>query len=332
MLRGLLLSVSLPAALVVLWFWWNTGAYNASDNALQAVVVYPGATDSAIGNLLYGRGLIESTIAYKLYLRLNGLRGKMQAGTYEISPAMSVAEITQKFGTGEVVTSVMTILPAQRLSQVRDRFLSGGYTEQEVDEALDTASYQGHPALAGAPSGATLEGYLHAESYQYTSATPLQSIVRSSLGLTAALFTDEVKRGLAEQGLTLHQAVILASIVEQEANDPNLKPLIAQVFLKRLTIGMELGSDVTAYYGASLEGLREAVKVDTPYNTRIHKGLPPGPISNISASSLQAVAMPATTGYLYFVAGDDGKTYFSYTEAEHEQMKEKYCKVLCQLE
>jgi len=330
--KVLLIAVVLPSSAFALWFWWGTNAYDASDNTVQTVTVYPGASDTAISNLLYGRGLMKSTMAYRLYLRLMGLQGKMQAGTYEIAPAMSVAEIARKFSKGEVLTSVLTILPGQRLSQIEERFLSAGFSEREVDDALNAQSYKDHPALVSKPSQANLEGYLHAESFQFTSATPLRTIVKSSLDLTAALFTEDIKRGLVEQGLTLYQALILASIIEQEVHDPEVKPKVAQVFLRRLAIGMELGSDVTAYYGASLLGVAEAVSVDTPYNTRMHSGWPPGPISNISASSLQAVARPATTDYLYFVAGDDGVTYFSRTLAEHEDMKEQHCKVLCQME
>ena len=92
---------------------------------------------------------------------------------------------------------------------------------------------------------------------------------------------------------------------------------------------MLLGSDVTAYYGATISGLPRAVSTDTPYNTRLYAGLPPGPISNFSASSLDAIANPSNTDYLYFVAGDDGVTYFSHTLEEHEALTQAHCKVLC---
>ena len=330
--RLLLFGILLPPALFLLWYLVSIAPYNRADDALQNVVVYPGATDTAIANLLYGRGLLNSRSAYRLYLRLHGLRGRMQAGTYAISPAMGVSEITRKFSAGDVTSSMLTILPAQRLSDLRAQLISAGFAGIEVDAALDPKQYSGHPALADKPSGANLEGYLHPESFHVTASTPLTAIIESSLDLTAALFTEEVRRGLAAQGLSLHQGVILASIIEREVDDPLVKPSVAQVFLRRLRMGMELGSDVTAYYGASLQGLREAVSVDTPYNTRMYKGWPPGPISNISATSLQAVAEPAATDYLYFVTGDDGVTYFSRSEAEHEALKVLHCKVLCQLD
>lgn len=330
--KMLLIAPLCPAVVVVLWFWWNTNAYNRSDGEVQAVNVYPGATDTSIGNLLYGRGLMRSSMAYRIYLRLSGYEGKMQAGTYEISPNMSVAQIARKFSSGEVLTSVLTILPGQWLSDTRRRFIAAGFSESEVSAALQVSNYQGHVALQGKPADANLEGYLHAESFQYTGTTELTSIVRSSLDLTARLFAQDIKQQIALRGLSLHQAVILASIIEREVHDPNVKPMVAQVFLKRLRIGKELGSDATAYYGASLLGAEETVAVRSPYNTRLYRGWPPGPISNISESSLRAVAMPAATDYLYFVTGDDGNTYFSKSLAEHKMMIETHCKTLCQLD
>jgi len=92
-----------------------------------------------------------------------------------------------------------------------------------------------------------------------------------------------------------------------------------------------LGSDVTAFYGAFIDGEEPSVFHDSPYNTRLYEGFPPGPISNVSEVSLQAVANPSKTDYLYFVAGDDGKTYFSRTNEEHEALTEQHCKTLCSL-
>jgi len=94
---------------------------------------------------------------------------------------------------------------------------------------------------------------------------------------------------------------------------------------------MPLGSDVTAYYGSVAAGQKPSLTYDSPYNTLQHKGLPPGPISNVSQSSLNAVANPSNTDWLYFVAGDDGNTYFSHTIEEHEALTKQYCHKLCNL-
>lgn len=108
-------------------------------------------------------------------------------------------------------------------------------------------------------------------------------------------------------------------------------PQVAQVFLKRLRSGMPLGSDVTAYYGADKIGAKRAVTVDTPYNTRIHAGLPPGPVGAPGLAALKAVAYPATGEYLYFLSGDDGTTHFALDDAGHEANK-VHCKKLCAMQ
>jgi UPF0755 protein len=118
-------------------------------------------------------------------------------------------------------------------------------------------------------------------------------------------------------------------MVEQEASNPADRAQVAQVFLSRIKQNMPLGSDVTAFYGARLAGQSPNVNYDSPYNTRLHPGLPPGPISNVTESSLQAVAHPAGTDWLYFVAGDDGNVHFSHTLEEHQALTQQYCHKLC---
>jgi len=152
----------------------------------------------------------------------------------------------------------------------------------------------------------------------------------------AEALSPEVTAGFAAQGLSVYEGVTIASIVEKEIPANPLKVTedrqkAAQVFLKRKAIGMKLGSDVTACYGAIMAGAMKPgdncddfVFYDSSYNTRLHTGMPPGPISNVSKSSLQAVASPADTDYLFFVAGQDCVTRFSNTNAEHEALVDKY--------
>jgi UPF0755 protein len=170
---------------------------------------------------------------------------------------------------------------------------------------------------------------LYPDSFQKTATTDPKTIVAESLAEMQKHLTPDIRTGFAKQGLTVYQGVTLASIVEQEVPGQDDRNQAAQVFLKRLKIGMVLGSDVTAFYGAIKDGVPPSVTYDSPYNTRIHKGLPPGPISNVTDSSLYAVAHPANTDWLYFVAGDDGKTYFAKTEADHEANVSNYCHKLC---
>ncbi len=301
----------------------------SSDNKNKVVTVEQGSTTAMIADTLKSKGVIKSDWAFEWYVRNHELRDDLKAGTYLFSPSQSVPEIVSALVEGKVASDLITILPAQRLDQIKEEFVNEGFSEAEVEKALDARQYRDHPALRDKPKEASLEGYLYPESFQKTSETKLTDIIRLSLDEMDRRLTPEIRQAISKQGLTLHQAIILASIVENEVSHHEDRAQTAQVFLKRYKEDISLGSDVTAFYGAILNGKEPSVNYDSPYNTRLHKGLPPGPISNVSESSLAAVAFPAQTDWLFFVSGDDGNTYFSKTLEEHEALTEKYCKKLC---
>lgn len=316
--------------------WWLRHVYYdnlspaSASQQNQLVTVPTGATAKDISAMLKDRGLIKTTWAFEWYIRNNNLRDKLQAGSYYLRPNMTVHEIVGILTQGRVATDLITILPAQRIDQVRKGFINAGFSAADVDAALNPANYKGHPALVDKPRDAGLEGYLYPESFQKTAESKPENIVAQSLDLMAKKLTPEVRAGFVKHGLTVHEGVTLASIVEQEVGNVNDRPVVAQVLLRRLKEDMSLGSDVTAFYGAIAAGEDPSVSYDSPYNTRLHRGLPPGPISNVSESSLRAVAFPSDTDYLYFVAGDDGSTHFSKTFEEHQALTRKYCTKLCQ--
>jgi UPF0755 protein len=331
----ILLSIVLVGLIVsamVLHRTYNENLKPASASQRTVVITVPsGATAKEIGKKLQDQGVIKASWAFEWYVRNSDVRNRLQAGTYNLRPNQSVAEIVNVLTQGQVATDLVTILPGQRLDQIRSSFINnGGFSAEEVDKALDPSLYVDHPALADKPPAANLEGYLYPDSYQKTATTKVETIVRASLDEMQKQLTPDIRAALVRHGLTVHEGVILASIVEQEVGNAKDKPTVAQVFLLRRQQGMQLGSDVTAFYGAIKADQEPSVLFDSPYNTRIHVGLPPGPISNVSKSSLEAIANPAATDYLYFVAGDDGVTYFSHTEAEHEALTAEHCKKLCQ--
>jgi len=153
--------------------------------------------------------------------------------------------------------------------------------------------------------------------------------VEQSLDEMAEVLTPELIDKFQKQGLGIHEAVTMASIVLKESSNPEDQRIIANVFFNRLQKGMNLGSDPTYQYIADTTGQPRSANIDSPYNTRKYGGLPPGPIGNVTKSSLEAVANPASTDYLYFVAGDDGNIYYSKTLQEHEENVKNYCKELC---
>lgn len=312
------------------WYADNLQPVSASS-AKQYITITTGATLSQIASQLVDAKLIRSDQAFVWYISAQNARDKLQAGTYSFTPSQSTQEIADAIIHGKVASDLVTILPAQRLDQVRQAFIKSGFSASAVDAALEPTQYRGSfPALADNPATASLEGFLYPDSFQKTADTDPRRIIEESLTEMQDHLTPDIRSGFTAHGLTVFQGVTLASIVEQEVPGQNDRNQAAQVFLKRLSIGMVLGSDVTAFYGAIHDGLPPSVTYDSPYNTRLHAGLPPGPISNVNESSLQAVAHPANTDWLYFVAGDDGTTHFAKTLDEHNANVANYCHRLCE--
>lgn len=292
----------------------------------QTFIVKTGSTIKSVANDLAKQHLIRNALAMEIY----AYNTKVQAGTYSLSPSLGTVQIVKIMTKGRVATSLVTILPGRRIDQVRADLINSGFSPASVDAALITDQYKDLPVMAYVPAGVTaLEGLLWPDSYQKSADTDPAIIIREALTATGDHLTTDVRATLAAEGLTPYQGLILASIIVQEVGKPADQAQAAQVFLTRLKTGMMLGSDVTANYGAVIVGLPASLTYDSPYNTLIHSGLPPTPISTVNASSLQAVTHPAATNWLYFVAGDNGTTYFSTNLQDHQALTAQYCHKLC---
>jgi UPF0755 protein len=310
--------------------WYSNSLRPVSmSSAISYFTVKNGMNVHDIGTSLQKAGLIRSPKAFETYVRSNEFNDKLQAGTYNFSPSMSTKIIVRKMVVGDVSKNLLTILPGKRLDELKAAFKKSGYSDAQIDDALNPANYVGHPALTGLPKGASLEGFLYPDSFQKQADTPATTIVRESLDEMNKHLTVDITAGFAKQGLSVYQGIILASIVLQESGDSATQPTVAQVFITRWKQNMALGSDVTAFYASALAHQKPSVDIESPYNTRIHTGLPPGPINNVTESALRAVAHPSTTDFLYFVAGDDKKIHFAHTEAEHEQNIAQFCSKSC---
>jgi UPF0755 protein len=286
------------------------------------VTILPGTSSSAIAQQLLGVHLIRSTQAFEFYVQAHNIRDKLQAGTYSFSESMGTDEIAEAIAAGKVATDLLTILPGQRLDQIKNTFSDADFKTAAIASAFRASQYRtGYPALADNPANASLEGFLFPDSYQLTADTDPSEIISESLKEMQKHLTTDVRAGFAKHGLTVYQGVTLASIVEQEVPSAADRAKVAQVFLLRLKRDMTLGSDVTVIYA-------RAVHNDN-YSTVSNKGLPPGPIGTVSDSALQAVAHPASTDWLFFVSGDNDKTYFSHTYEEHKANIAKYCHQKC---
>lgn len=337
---GAIVAILIIATLIIRFEYNRNLQPVSSSHQVHYVTVAPGASVNNIAASLRKVGVIRSSAAFEWYVSAHEYRDMLQAGTYSFMPSQSTPEIVAALVNGEVATNLVTIIPGQSIDQVREAFIKSGFKPQDVDAALSPGQYRStFPALADSPPSASLEGFLYPDSYQKTANTNPKQIVQEALEEMQDHLTVGIRDAYAKEGLTTYQGVTLASIIEREVSASTDRAEVAQVLLKRLQIGMPLEADATAMYGAvqdkialpsnSAQAAAAAIKHNSPYNTYIHKGLPPGPISSVSAQSLQAVANPAHTDWLYFVTGDNGNTYFSNTLEQQVANTNKYCHLMC---
>lgn len=319
------------AGIIIARHVYNIGLGPASNSQqTQIFTVEKGSSVKQIAVDLEGKKLIRSAWALQLYVHSKDLGLKLQAGTYALSPSQGTPSIINTMTKGRVATKLVTILPGRRIDQVRADLINEGFLPDEVDKALDPRQYADLPAMAYKPASvSTLEGLLWPDSFQKDASTSPSFIIRESIEAMGKQLTPDLQAAFAAQGLTTYQGLTLASIILQEVNKPHEQAQAAQVFLKRLKGGIMLGSDVTARYGAIAADHVPSLTYDSPYNTRLHPGLPPSPISTVNTTSLAAAANPAGTNWLFFVTGDDGTTHFSNTLDEHQALTDKYCHKLC---
>ena len=249
-------------------------------------------------------------------------------------------EYAEYFAEQEIINNENAVFsfqvsPGETIFDIKKKLVALGYSSAEVESAF-AAEYD-FEFLKDRPEGATLEGYLYGETYEFYKTTPVKDILKAFLaGMGEVIISNNLEEKYAEQGLSLYEGITLASMVQKEAATPD-QPTVAQVFLTRLNNGILLGSDVTVSYALdvvdpdrlSYADNQAALSLDSCYNTRLYAGLPCGPISNPGLSALLAVAEPSDTSYLYFLTGDDGMMYYSYTEDEHIQNIYEHCQDLC---
>ena len=294
----------------------------AAPSAPRTFTISAGEGSAELAAALKDAGLIRSRLVFTVYVNLTGLRSKLQAGVYSLSASSSTPDIAKAIAGGQVASKKITVPEGYTITQITKLASDYGLDSADFTAAVRAAHSQSF--LSGRPVGVNLEGYLFPDSYQVAPGTTAADLVNTMLDNFGRRVAPVYGSAFAADGLTLHQGVTLASIIEKEVSTAADRPIVAQIFLKRLNEGVSLGSDVTVQYAADLLGRPFNINLDSPYNTRLHTGLPPGPICNPGVDSLDAVAHPANTDYLYFLAGKDGKTHFAKTYAEHQRNIQLY--------
>jgi len=289
----------------------------------QIFVVREGATLREIAAGLEQSGIISSKTLVLLWSKLTGYGAHIKAGEYRLSSRMSPLEVLDMLNKGKVIPYSVTIPEGFNLSQIADVLERNGLADRGAFLALatdpDKVSQYGLP-------GTTLEGYLYPDTYRFSRGHPMTSILDVMVKRFFEVIAPFEER-ITASGMTLHQIVTLASLIEKETGKGEERDVIASVFLNRLKKGMRLESDPTVIYGmADFNGnlTKKDLNRSTPYNTYVIQGLPPGPIASPGREAIRAVLFPAQTDYLYFVSKNDGTHHFSKTLDEHNRAVNAY--------
>ena len=299
--------------------------------------INPGETASTIAQRLQRQGLVSDAQLFLWLVRYRGVDAQLEAGEYELRANMSLDEIVESLQHGRLREVSVTIPEGKRAEEVAALLEERGLAQSEEFLRLVRSGTGDYGFLADRPEGApsSLEGYLFPETYRIPADYDARGIVDLMLATFDERFSPEMRQAAAEKGMTIHEVVTLASVVEREAVVPEERPLIASVYLNRLEQGMYLQSDPTVQYALGYQedvgqwwkipmSLEEDVLVDSPYNTYMYPGLPPGPICNPGLASIQAMLEPAETTYLFFFSKFDGSHAFAETYEEHLQNQELY--------
>jgi UPF0755 protein len=286
--------------------------------------ISPGQGLRKTAGALENEGLVSDALRFTLLARLDKKDKLIKAGEYFLSTAMSPREILSQMVAGRVHLYRVTIPEGYNLVQIAAAVSAAGLESEKT--FLDAARSR-ETAKRMAIDADTLEGYLFPDTYYFPRGLNSATIIATMVKQFRAAFKPEWERRAKEMGMTVHEVVTLASIIEKETGAPQERPLIASVFHNRLKKGMRLETDPTVIYGIpDFDGniKRKHLSTYTPYNTYRIQGLPPGPIASPGALAIQAALYPAQTDYLFFVSKKDGTHQFSTTIEEHNAAVRKY--------
>jgi UPF0755 protein len=290
------------------------------DSAKTTTVLVDVPTGSSLMkviNILGDAGLVKQKLLFHGLVAIKGGARSIRAGEYELTTSLSPSELVDKLIHGDVKNYPVTIYEDYSLKQVAEQLKK--YKLIHEDVFFQLAERKEFLSSLGI-RGDSIEGYLFPDTYFFNRSMTTRQIMRIMVERFWSKISPEMINQAAEKGLNTHQFVTFASLVGKESGYSAEKPMIAAVFYNRLKKGIPLQSDPTTVYDLKdFNGkiLRRHYKRESPYNTYIIRGLPPGPIANPGLDSFQAVLRPADVNYLYFVSQKDGTHFFSSSLVAH---------------
>ena len=312
----------------VLLFGTSSGSDKKSLDPDQVIYlsIKPGMSASEIGDELVRHGVLDGKIPFWWKARQSGAASNFKTGMYALHPRMSADAVLQKLTSGDTAVVKFTIPEGFGVKEIAKRLADEGLVDEQefLTKAKNYAPYDYIKRKSDIRYAC--EGFLFPDTYELHEEASADAILKMMSEDFDTRLTPELRARAQEMNLSIHDLITLASLVEKEARYAEDRPIIAQVFFKRLKLGMPIQSDTTLQYlmNAPKEDVSiKDTKIDSPYNTYQNKGLPPGPIASPGMAAIKAVLYPADTDYLYFVADRQGHNHYSTNYADHQVIVEQ---------
>jgi UPF0755 protein len=301
--------------------------YRGYGGAEQFVDIPAGSGTTVIGDRLAAAGVVRDPVTFRFALWMSGQRRVLKAGEYRFDHPMTSFDVIGKLARGDVYVVNVTFPEGLTIAEMSAIFASHGFGPASafVEAANDVSLIRTID-----PAAQNLEGYLFPDTYPLPRRADARRLIRTMVQGFERVLTPALRSAVEARGLSVHQAVTLASIVEKESARTDERPVVAGVYLNRFRIGMALQCDPTVIYALKRAGIyagslrHDDLAFDSPYNTYRYAGLPPGPIASPGRTSLEATVHPADVDYLYFVSRNDGSHEFARTLDEHNRNVQKY--------
>ncbi len=299
---------------------------DANDKTKIELSIPEGSSANQVAGLLKAKDLIRSEKAFLKYCRQENLDARLKAGSFSLSRSMSVKEISNQLVEGQNLKNSITIPEGYTVKEIGKLLQEKkNISPQEWQKALqDDYDYEFLPSKNSANR---LEGYLYPDTYVFAEQADAHTIIEHMLDNFQSHWNKEFAQPIKGRDLDQHDVVIIASLIEREAQQADERKRIAGVIYNRLAIDMPLQIDATVLYSLGTHKNKvdyADLKVDSPYNTYLYPGLPAGPISCPGSASIAAALQPEKNDYYYYVSRGDGSHQFSRTFAEHQAAINKY--------
>jgi UPF0755 protein len=320
-------ALGIPAVLAYNWVDHQLHQPANPANAKVRFVVAPGSSFHEVADTLHRVGLIDSVTVFDLYARYKHLDRNIQAGAYELSRNLDMVQILNSLQTAIPEEIFITIPEGYTIKKTAAMLDQGKVIKgSEYSSQAVTGQYN-YDFLKDLPAGTSLEGFLFPDTYLLPRTATAKQLITQQLEAFKKRWTDTRKAQAAQRRLNAQQVVNIASMIEREALFDEDRPLVASVIYNRLQAGWALDIDATVLYAKGVwqsSVTTDDRKINSPYNTYLHTGLPPGPIANPGIKAIDAALQPAQTGYFFYLSDKQGHNHYAKNNDEFAKLLKQY--------